>query len=381
MKRRRKIPVVVECGIPIREIRPDYHMIDFRRGGKRDRCCFTDLPKAKEYARRLSIKVANEGLTSLDLSAEDRLDAARALRILKGDATLQKAAEDYIRRHPQRNAEPLKWTAWRYLRFMCKHGRRPLSIRGARDRFRVICRDLGDHPAAGLTSQDGERWADHRGYHGTNRKNYLRAFNSLLNFHAGTLRKQTTTDEELPVVWPVRTVEKVFLTAQKIAPDALPGLTVLWFCGLRPYEAYRLPWTAVSLAEGTIEISPQITKRRSARSVTIPANAKRWLTGCQRSGQLVCVSLSIFRHRREQIMREAGIDSWPQDVSRHTFATAHYNAHEDVGKTCRELGHFGNPQTFVQHYKGQMTRKESLRYWEIRPKNRAKVIPMVAEAS
>lgn len=76
----------------IREVRPGYYMVDHQRAGKRERVCFDDVDKAKSYCAVLSTKITNEGTAALSLTPAQRDDAAKALAILEGHATLEKAA-------------------------------------------------------------------------------------------------------------------------------------------------------------------------------------------------------------------------------------------------------------------------------------------------
>ena len=65
---------------------------------------------------------------------------------------------------------------------------------------------------------------------------------------------------------------------------------------------------------------------------------------------------------------EFGIASWPVDVARHTFAAMHYNAHQNAAATMAQLGHFGNPTTFLRHYKGvQASAEDVKKYWDLKP--------------
>jgi hypothetical protein len=78
-------------------------------------------------------------------------------------------------------------------------------------------------------------------------------------------------------------------------------------------------------------------------------------------------------------MEMCALSVWPKDVARHTFATAHYNAHQDAARTMAQLGHFGSPQMFLTHYKGvPMSAADAAAYWKIEPakkKEGRKIIP------
>jgi integrase len=353
-------------------------MVDFRREDRHERKCFDDLEKAKFHARELAGKVKSEGLDFFAITAEQRGDAARALKLLDGAATLTKAAEEYTRRHPSKNAVMVKQTAWRYLRYMVKAGRRPISLKDKVWKFRKICADLGDMPTAGIDPLDVERWLDRKGkgFTDTTRRNYKRAFVNLLNFHAGKLRQKTTGDEQRPEVFSVDEVRKLFSQAEKEYPEMIPGMVVMFFCGLRPYEAERLTWKHVDLAQGIIRLEGEITKTRSSRIVDIPHNARVWLATAKKPSGNVSPGHYQFRNRREELMKLAKIERWPVDVSRHTYATAHYMAHQDAAKTAAQLGHFEGLSTFTRHYKGLMTPRDAASFWKIRPAPKGKMIQL-----
>jgi integrase len=358
-KRKRRKKTITECGIPIREKRPGYWQVDFRRDGKHARAC--------------AVKVKTEGTNFFALTTQQRTDAAKAIELLGGHATLVRAAEEYIRRYPPNDCITLSGTAWGYLRYMVRAGRRTLSIKDKRWKCRKICADLGDRTTASLDEKEVESWLTSKGFTGKTRKNYRRAFINLLNYHAGALRKKTGGDEQPPQVFTVEIVRELFAHAEKKYPEMVAALTALFFCGLRPYEAERLTWQNIDLAQKFVRLDGNITKTRSTRIVDIPDNALAFFAKYASKGN-VSPGHYKFRNRREELMKLAGVERWPVDVSRHTYATAHYKAHNDAAKTAAQLGHFEGLSTFTKHYKSLMTPGDASKYWQIRPSKKRGMI-------
>ena len=357
--------------IPIREVRPSYFLVDYHPGGNkaRERKCFRDLEQAKTYASQKHTERINYGTAIFNLSDKHRRDAITALDILGDRTTLTVAAQLWAKMNPANNAETIVTTAARYIRGMRREGCRRISQKEKIWKYRKFIGFLGaDRLTAGLTMDDAKAFCDASKYTGTTRRNYERAFKNLLNFYAGNKKGKVNHDEKLPETWPPATVEKIFKTAAAHHAEAIPCLTVMFFCGLRPHEAFRLSWEAVDLTAKEIHITPEISKVRDARYVSIPENALKWLAAHRGKTGLVSGGIYVFRRLRELIMKKAGLDRWPVDVTRHTFATAHYVLHGDAAKTMKELGHFGSSETFVKHYKSAMSKRESEKFWEIEPR-------------
>jgi integrase len=336
------------------------------------------LTSAKVYCQQKAIEIRNKGLDAFKLNDEQRLDALKALEILAGSSSLTAAAQEFVRVHPLKGGESVLRTAARYLRDMKKSGCRHISILEKRQKFRLFCRDHGRRVTAGLTEADISSWADTRGYTGTNRDNYIGAIKTLLNFFHGRKQAKRKASVKPAVTWKVFRVEYLFRIAEKELPAAVPWLALLWFCGLRPAEAERIEWDQINLDDAQVSISPDISKVADARTVDIAPNALRWLTLSRKRGGLVSGGKHVARRYREYLKRRAGIEKWTCDVSRHTFATAHYVCHQNAAKTLAQLGHFESAQTFIRHYKGLMGSKDATKYWAIVPVSGTKKARQVA---
>jgi integrase len=380
--KRHRIPTTFANGFAIREVRPQYWLVDFMVDGRRVRKTFTDLNLAKAFCQEKRREIASRGSQSLDLPDAIRVHALKAMEILKGTgATIVQAAEEYARRHPKTQGEAVRQTCDRYLARMTEEGRRMASIRDKRWKFGAICEDLGDRQTASLDQSDISQWITARGFKNGTAHAYEGAAKTLLAFFRGEKRRAIRNcDEAAPETWDVKTATTLFQNAETFTPDLVPALAVLFFAGIRPTEMVRLTWEQIDLDGRVIRLTGDVTKTRTMRNVEISDNLLAWLSACQGAGPLV-KSGAWYRTQRERLMKKSNITSWPTDVARHTFATMLYNSTHDAAKVMAQLGHFGNPQTFVTHYKGvPVTAADAAAYWQINPTktHTAKVMRFVA---
>lgn len=370
--KRHKTRRVDISGIAIREVRPDYWLVDFQRGGKRVRKAFKNLDQAKLYAEGKKNEFVLKGLDVLNLPDQVRGEALQAMQRLEGTgASILDAVDEYLKRHPKNGGETVEQTCAKYLAAMRATGRRPLSIIEKEVKFRALCAAMGDTPTVAMGLADIEQWAQARNVGKVTTDAYIGAGVSLIQFYNRGGRLKNTRrngDEKPPVTWDVATVEKVMEACEKSARDIAPALAVLFFAGIRPHEMMRLTWQQIDLKANVIRLTGEETKTRTMRNVDIGKNLRAWLTTYVGTGPLVR-SQNQYRRLREAVAKACELTDWPVDVARHTFATMHYNAHQDAAATMAQLGHFGNPQTFVTHYKGvQASPAEVKAYWKIMPK-------------
>jgi integrase len=384
-RKRHHIPTQFIAGFPVREVRPGYYLVDFQIQGRRVRKAYSDLAAATTYCEAKRREITNKGTQALELTDAMRADAVQALAILKdtgGD--LVEAAQEYARRHPKTQGETVRQTCDRYLADMVQQGRRPLAIKDKGIKFNALCTAMGDRQTVTVDRLDIDGWVAAAGYRNGTAHAYAGAALTLLRFFGGEKRQRRHTDEAVPVTWNVKTVADLFAKAEQHTPDLVPALAVLFFAGLRPHEMLRLTWEQIDMGTRVIRLTGEQTKTRAMRNVEIAKNLLAWLKTHCGSGPVIA-SLATYRSQREILMEKCGLKTWPTDVARHTFATAHYNAHQDAAKTMAQLGHFGSPQMFLTHYKGvPMSAKDAAAYWKIMPAQKAvarKVVPFAAAAA
>lgn len=377
-KKPKAFPITVWKGIPIREVRPSYFMVDGYFEGKRERKCFKDLDSAKLHAQSLRSKYRNEGLKFFELTAARREDAVRSLALLDGRASLEDAAKAWLLLNPRRGeGESIQRTAIRYLHVMREDGCRDISIREKRFKYRRLCAALWGRPTQAIQRADLESFVDREGFQGVNRKNYLSAYLSLLNFYQGAKKRKVQRDVRRPEVLKPPVVRQIMSTCENEFPAMTAVMAILFYAGLRPWEVQRLDWSNIDLVNGDILVTAETSKVRDSRHVKISDNLNAWLLTCRKVAGPVSPTEAVSRRMREAIMKKVGLERWITDISRHTYASAHYVQWNDAGKTAVQLGHFGGLNTFRKHYKGLYSETEASEFWSITPGvELGKVIPL-----
>lgn len=356
-----------------------YFLLTWRStDGKRLRKHYPSLKKAKSALADLLQKNTVEsqrqkiirhriGEAGKRLDSKRLLDAAEAIELLAGRASLVDAVKEYIERHPIGPTENIKETCDRYMAAMKENGARESSIADKRVKFGVLCRDLGDIPTVQLDDRMAEGWLKKRGCSRATAKSYETAIKNLVNFYAGKKRKRHLADERLPETWSVEQVRDLFAVAESEVPEIIPAMVVLWFGGVRPEEMLRLTWNNIELSARSLHVPPEVAKTRTSRVVDLGENAVEWLTQYKDTGPIVS-SQATYRRLRTRLQTALKMDEWPRDCPRHTFATMLYKSTENLNRTMEQLGHFGSSSVFVRHYKGQaVTRDQATEYFNIRP--------------
>lgn len=388
-KTKDKTTVTRVNGIPIRHLGPERFMVDARAIISESievegetllpRQSFKTLDEAKAYAEQLTITRMNKGLEGFTLSNRQRRDALDALAVLGEGVTLLEAAREYRRRYPDQSAEKLSETVEKLIADMRKEGRREISIKEAARKWKMFMADHPDMATCSLDRKDIDEWVRKRKWQGVTARNYRNAMLTLLNFYHGTMRKKRRREDQPVEVWGVSTVKKLFEASAKHTPEIVPAFAVMFFCGTRPYEALRLTWEQINLKEGHIRLEGEQVKTASSRVIEMPDNAIAWLARYQGSGLLI-ESGAWYRKHREKAMKHAGIEKWPKDVSRHTYASCLYAERKDPGYVATQLGHWEGLDMLKRHYYAVVTEKDAKEYFSIKPKA-GKVIKLRAQTA
>ena len=389
-RRRRKIPVLIESGIPIRIIdrtkKP--YMVDVARGYTRTRTCFATEAEARAEAIRVAGNLVEEGLQAVALSKDQRLDASRALAALKGTINLEGAAKFYLRHTVAGEfAKPSRDVVAELMATKRGANRRPATLIDAQHRLDRFVATFGDRPLGTITLHDLETWLAALKVGHVTRDNFRRAVVGLFNYGqrrglcegnpaAGLAR--SGRDQTLPSILTPAQAKALMLAAVAVEAGALvPYFAIGLFAGLRPAnELAGLEWTNIDFKAKTIRVDPATAKRRRTRFVEIPANLAIWLATYRKDSGRIYYSRRFFR----AVVTKAKLGKWQADVMRHTFATYHLSAHGDANATALQLGHAGAPGILFDHYRALAKPKDANAYWKISPK-REKVIQFPKAAS
>ena len=388
-KPKRKYSVVRESGINIRFMpeRGKPWMMDYFRNGVRTRMTFATEEEAKQAAMREAGNLVAEGMQALALSRDQRLDAGRAFKILKGIATLEAAARFFVDHSAAGSAgKPVRDVVADLMRAKRAANRRPDTLKDAEHRLNRFVSSFGDRPLGTITLHDLEIWMAGLDCQSVTRDNYRRAVVGLFNY--GTKRglcernpalglALSGRDESMPSILTPKQSQDLLAAAVIHAPDMVPFFAIGLFAGLRPKnELARLDWRNIDFKARTIMVDPATAKRRRSRFVKMSSNLLDWLTPCRQTSGTVFYSRRLFR----RVVEKAGLNTWEPDVMRHSFASYHLVKHGDANATALQLGHAGAPGVLFDHYRALARPKDAKAFWAIRP-NQSKVIPFPQPAT
>lgn len=249
---------------------------------------------------------------------------------------------------------------------------------------------------------------------------------------------------ETPEIYTPAQAAKIMHKAEEKQSSLVPYLALCFFAGMRPEEAQRLDWDAIDFELSEIHIKADVSKTRTARIVQMPENLRSWLVKYRKAiaeedgfeicnglrirklliptgkiifqldlgtkehpyvrksyktidearkaakaqvgnfsptGKKLCpYSYSSLKRARKEVYKAAEL-SPIQDGARHSFATYFY-ALKGLDATLDQLGH-RSPAMLHRHYKGlaKNREKQAHKYFEIMPKDTAKVLQMPAAKS
>jgi integrase len=86
-----------------------------------------------------------------------------------------------------------------------------------------------------------------------------------------------------------------------------------------------------------------------------------------------------YRELLDAGRESAGIEAWPQNALRHSFASYHLARFNDAAALALELGHTNSNLVF-QHYRQLVKPKQAERYWKIAPAVAGKKVVQFATA-
>ncbi len=349
--------------------------------GQRIREAFPTKGEAETRAAEIRIQVENEGRGAFDLPADIRVAAARCAKKLKPyDASLDEAVNFYVDHVLKyRNAPTVKSVLAEILSHKQASGRRERTIR----QFRFMCErfalSFGDRRLSTITHNEIRAWLSNEQVHGKKLSavsviNYMVAIGNLFTF--GVKHGYCDANPVKLIDRPSREAGDIhFLTVDQVVAllihsekyDLVPYVALAVFAGLRPEKELRaLDWQKINLTERTIRIDASLAKTRQRRVVEITDALASYLTPyAKRKGAVIPFDEQEFWRRWQQCRTDAGIVPWPHDVLRHSYATYHVAAFNDIGKLALQMGN--SPQVIHSAYKGLVAKADAERFFALRP--------------
>jgi integrase len=246
--------------------------------------------------------------------------------------------------------------------------------------------DFGECMAAVITSQQIEDWLDDlkdertgQPLSRTSRSNYTRALGMMFSY--AVKRRYAPTNPLKGIDKPtgetkpqVLTVEQTIRLLEVASLEALPYFAIGAFAGLRASELEWLDWHNIDFEENEIHV----TGKTGERHVDMLPNLREWLLPLRRhTGK---ITPDNFRKLFEQTRATAGIEPWPNNALRHSFGSYHLKHFGNDAQTRLQMGHWRDSSVLFGHYRRAVTRRNAERYWNIRPAQTEKIVPLVARS-
>jgi integrase len=246
-----------------------------------------------------------------------------------------------------------------------------------RSRLGQFAATFGTKPVAEITATEVDTWlrslsdsATGRCLSPTMRNNFRRVLVSTFNFARSrgycveNPAAKTAKGKQIDSPVGILSVEELAQLLENAPSALIPYLAIAAFAGLRSAELERLDWKEIDLESGLIEVTATKAKSAQRRFVRIQPNLARWLRPYAQLHREV--TPSNYRKLLETARESAGIEQWPNNALRHSFASYHLAQFNDAAALALELGHTSSNLVF-QHYRQLVKPKQAERYWKIVP--------------
>jgi integrase len=189
--------------------------------------------------------------------------------------------------------------------------------------------------------------------------------------------KAATTATETPILT-IEQARRLLEVADDAAPQYVPFLALTLFAGIRPDlesgEILELTWDMVQLKDKRLVIPGNVSKTDSRRVIEMEDALVDWLnyyvTKRRKADKIDKLEGEIVPktnlRQRMRLLRKLADVKWEQDIARHTFASYHLSAFENLARCVESMGHRDSAMLW-KHYKASVPRDVALEYWKITP--------------
>jgi len=355
-------------------------------GNGRNRRFFKDRREAETFLQSKRIEHENYGTAGTSFNERQRAEYLECSESLKPfNATIRDAVNFYL---PHLHATKRTCTAVELVDELLKikeaDGASERYLSDLRSRLTQFAECFNGKPVAEITAPEVDEWLRSLSDKETGkrlaaitRNNFRRVLIVAFNFarergySAGNPAEKSARAKVIESAIGILTVEETALLLESAAPELVPYIAIGAFAGLRRAELERLDWREVDLQGGLIEVTAKKAKSARRRFVRIQSNLAKWFQPyAQLSGN---VTPPKYRELLDAAREAAGIEQWPHNALRHSFASYHLAHFNDAAALALELGHTNSNLVF-QHYRQLVKPKQAERYWKIIPASASKKI-------
>jgi integrase len=361
-------------------------VVNYRETGKRKRSFFETKEQAESFAAFKNAELKRNGAEHAEFPTWLRVMAQNAVEQLKPfGKSITDAVQHYV---AYLKAAEKSCTASQLVNeILAAKKADGLSVRHLADlraRLSKFAEKFDGKPVATITPREIDDWLRSLPVSPVTRNNFRKV--TVLAYSFAVKRGYATSNPALatekarePKTKPgILTVEQVTALLVNAQPEILPYIAIGLFAGLRRAEIERLDWSEIDFDEGHIEVTAEKSKSKVAnRFVTIQPNLREWLLPLRKHRGNVTPQQN-FRELFDQARESAGIDEWPDNALRHSYASCHLAHFRDAKGLALEMGHTDSGMLF-NHYRALVRSKEAERFWNIRLAPTEKIVPLVAQ--
>jgi integrase len=251
-------------------------------------------------------------------------------------------------------------------------GKSDVYLRDLRARLARFKTSMSERIVAEITTRDIDRWIQSLNVGPQTQNNFRAVLSAAWTFAVrhgyAAVNIVQWVDKSQVVRDHIATfsVEQLTKLLNAAPRNYVPVLAIGAFAGLRPEEITKLRWEDIDFHERTIRVNASAAKTRRKRFAEVSDNLMEWLRPYV--GRVGRVAPPNLKKLRRDTMKDAGIDHWPQEGLRHSFASAHYAAYKNPAHTALLLGH-RDQNMLLTHYRDLMKPTDAKRYWTLVPKS------------
>jgi integrase len=360
--------------------------------GKRHRKQFKTRDQAVKYRTSLREAKRSKGHLALLLDPKQLVDAKEAHDLLAPfGISLVNAAKEYIRiAKPAGGRHTVQEVVNELMAAKTESGLSARYLKDLRLKYAAFARDFGPRNIAEVRAPELDKWFATLGeLTALTRSNYRRELRTLFSF---ALKR-----EYCPVNPVLATHTPKVVSREPKALDLFQAIDLLWaawcyrqkfdlvpyialglFAGIRAAEIERLDWSHIDLSRRLITVPAAHAKSGKRRQVQISPNLQRWLEPCAPPRQIADhrIVKKCWEDHFEKVITLAGLQPWPRNALRKSFASYHFALHRNAGYTSSEMGHTRQDvSVFENSYKNLVKPEHVESFWSLVPP------PANAEAS
>lgn len=338
--------------------------------GKWVRKYFLTKGEAQTYCQQKNTELLNQGRESVEFPSWLRVMAQDAHdRLQRHGKTIDDATSFYLDHLTKlKKSVPLTQAVAELIENRRAAGSSKVYCNDLGWRLGRFCREFPDRNTEEISTHKLDEWLAGLNLAAVTRNTFRRDLNTLFSFcvsrgySSSNPAEGTRQAKEVAKPIGILTVAETTQLLNAATEKLIPYIAIGAFAGLRAAEVERLDWSQVDLESRLIEVSAKNSKTATRRLVKILPNLAAWLAPLhQKKGSVVPLNLRwLFVDTRKR----AGINKWPSNALRHSYASYHLAHFKDAAALALEMGHTNTGMIF-QHYREVVKPKDAEGYWKV----------------